>query len=101
MPKAEKMSVGVTPLQAQAMRAALQAGEYASSSEIVRDALRLWIDLRERRARTLADLRQAVEEGLASGASVERRSAEDVIADGKRRLAALRADDSPRDLGGD
>jgi antitoxin ParD1/3/4 len=39
---AEKISVTVTPDMLKAIRASVEAGEYASTSEAMRDALRLW-----------------------------------------------------------
>jgi antitoxin ParD1/3/4 len=52
---------------AEQMRAAVDAGEYATTSEIVRDALRLWESRREFRAREIADLKAAWDKGKASG----------------------------------
>jgi antitoxin ParD1/3/4 len=42
MPNVEKMSIALTPEMAAAVRAAVANGEYASSSEVVREALRDW-----------------------------------------------------------
>ena len=42
MQHAEKISVTVTPDMLKAIRASVDAGEYASTSEAMRDALRLW-----------------------------------------------------------
>lgn len=36
------LTVSLTPQQAAMMQAAVESGGYASNSEIVRDALRLW-----------------------------------------------------------
>jgi antitoxin ParD1/3/4 len=46
------------------VRGAVEAGEYASSSEIVREALRYWRHKRALQERELADLRAKVQGGL-------------------------------------
>lgn len=53
----ERMTVSVTPEMALAMRTALDEGEYASSSEIVREALRDWQHKRRLQQSELAALR--------------------------------------------
>lgn len=91
MSKVEKFSIALTPELAEVVRAAVRTGQYASSSEVVRDALRSWLD--ERRPLhpyTTAELRQLVEEGLASGFSQHYRTAAEINADGLRRLAKLK-----------
>lgn len=45
----------------------MATGNYASSSEVVREALRLWEQREENRAIELARLKQAYENGKASG----------------------------------
>ena len=52
---------------ADAVRQAVEAGEYASTSEVIRDALRLWESRRELRARDLEVLRRHWDEGKESG----------------------------------
>ena len=47
----ESVTVALPAIMAEQMRAAVDAGEYATTSEIVRDALRLWESRRELRAR--------------------------------------------------
>ncbi len=68
------LTVSLTPEQAARLEQAVESGSYASSSEIVRDALLLWEEREELRARELEHLRQAYETGRASGAgeSVDR-----------------------------
>lgn len=61
------LTVSLTPHQAAMMQAAVETGGYASNSEIVRDALRLWEQREEVRQLELARLKQAYEEGMASG----------------------------------
>jgi antitoxin ParD1/3/4 len=90
MSKVEKFSIALTPELAEMVREAVRTGQYASSSEVIRDALRGWLD--ERRPLhpyTIAELRQLVDEGLASGFSEHYRTAAEISADGRRRLAKL------------
>ena len=61
------MTVSLSPQQAKRVQDAVATGAYASNSEVVRDALRLWEQREEVRALELARLRQAYEEGRASG----------------------------------
>lgn len=42
MPTAEKISIALPPEMVNIVRAAVATGEYASSSEVIRDALRDW-----------------------------------------------------------
>jgi Arc/MetJ-type ribon-helix-helix transcriptional regulator len=51
MASVEKVSVALTNEQVSALRAAVETGEYATTSEIGREALRDW---QARRPRTLA-----------------------------------------------
>ncbi|MER9299495.1 type II toxin-antitoxin system ParD family antitoxin [Mesorhizobium sp. M0621] len=67
MANVEKMSVAVTPQQAAVMREAVEAGEYATASEIVREAVRDWLAKRELRHDDIRRLRQLWDEGKASG----------------------------------
>ena len=50
MSKIERMTVVFPEPMAEQIRAAVDAGEYASTSEVVRDAVRLWNGRRELRA---------------------------------------------------
>jgi len=36
------VTVSISPMQVASIRAAIDSGKYASSSEVVRDALRMW-----------------------------------------------------------
>jgi antitoxin ParD1/3/4 len=46
----------------------VRSGRYASASEVVRDGLRLLEDREKRRELKLAELREAIRQGLESGA---------------------------------
>ncbi|MGU3494528.1 type II toxin-antitoxin system ParD family antitoxin [Xanthobacteraceae bacterium A53D] len=61
------LTVSLTPHQAAMMQAAIEGGGYASNSEIVRDALRLWEMREDVRQMELARLKAAYDEGMASG----------------------------------
>ena len=60
----ERFTVALTAEMAKAVRGAVKAGDYASSSEIVREALRDWRAKREAQSLALGDLRSVIAEGL-------------------------------------
>src|SRR4051812_39084645 len=62
----EKLSVALTSEQVASLKAAVDAGEYATTSEIVREAVRDWQLKRELRQQDLRRLRQLWDEGKAS-----------------------------------
>ena len=61
------LTVSLTPHQSAMMQTAVENGGYASNSEIVRDALRLWEQREEVRQMELARLKRHFDEGKASG----------------------------------
>lgn len=67
MPNVEKLSVAVTTQQAANLRAAVDSGEYATTSEIVREAVRDWQAKRELRFEDIRRLQQLRDERKASG----------------------------------
>jgi antitoxin ParD1/3/4 len=67
MANIERLSIALPAPMAVAVRRAVEAGEYASTSEVIRDALRLWESRRQLRERDLEVLRQRWDEGKASG----------------------------------
>lgn len=71
MAKVEKISVALTPEMAAMMREAVSQGEYASASEVMREALRDWRKRRIERARAIEELGRLWDEGLASGEAVD------------------------------
>jgi antitoxin ParD1/3/4 len=87
MSKVEKISVAVTPEQAEELRLAVLEGDFASSSEAVRDALRDWSQKRKLRAAAVEKIGQLWDEGMASGVSESYRTAEEISAEGRRRLS--------------
>lgn len=69
MPSVETVRVALTSEQISALKAAVDAGEYATTSEIVREAVRDWQLKRELRQEDIKRLRQAWDQGLASGSA--------------------------------
>jgi antitoxin ParD1/3/4 len=67
MANVEKVSVALTPEMAAMMRRAVETGEYASASEVMREALREWKHRRMRRERAVDELGRLWDEGMASG----------------------------------
>ncbi|MGD0562917.1 MAG: type II toxin-antitoxin system ParD family antitoxin [Roseiarcus sp.] len=61
------MNVSLTEELANFVKAKVSGGRYASSSEVVREALRLMEKLERQEAEKLGFLRQAWQEGLDSG----------------------------------
>ena len=67
MGRIEKISIALPEEMLQSVKEAVDSGQYASTSEVIRDALRGW-QLREPlRKAEIERLRKAWEEGLASG----------------------------------
>jgi antitoxin ParD1/3/4 len=60
----EKLSVTLPRELAEKVRGKVATGEYASQSEIIRAALRLWQDREELKERKLADLREKIDRSL-------------------------------------
>jgi antitoxin ParD1/3/4 len=85
----EKVSVALTSEQINLLRAAVDSGEYATTSEIVREAVRDWQAKRQLRQGDIKRLRQLWDEGKASGPARPL----DLVAvrrDARRRLAKVR-----------
>jgi antitoxin ParD1/3/4 len=67
MAEIERLSVALPAPMADRVRRAVADGEYASTSEVIRDALRLWESRRHLRELDVAVLRSRWDEGKASG----------------------------------
>ncbi len=80
MSKLERITVTMPEEMVAKMRAAVESGEYATTSEIVREALRDWNEYQERRHAKLEKLRALIAEGEQSE-----------TLDGEVTLAELRA----------
>ena len=87
MSKVEKLSIALTGELAEQVRVAVRTGDYASSSEVIREALRDWTDKRERRVAQLSELRKLIQEGVDSGIAPTRRTVDEIAAEGRRVLA--------------
>ncbi|MDB5523218.1 MAG: ribbon-helix-helix protein [Rhizobium sp.] len=78
------LTVSLSQQQVTRLQRVVESGAYASNSEVVRDALRLWEQREERRQLEIARMRQAYDEGMASGEGRE--------IDAKTLLAELKAE---------
>ena len=67
MANVEKISVALTAELAATVRQAVNSGDYASASEVVRDALRAWQLNRATDHELAEQLRRLWDEGLSSG----------------------------------
>jgi antitoxin ParD1/3/4 len=71
MANVEKLSVAVTPEMAAMLREVVGSGEYASSSEVMREALREWKFRRGQRDRAIEELKGLLDEGRNSGPLID------------------------------
>lgn len=67
MSNVEKVSVALTAQQVAALKTAVDTGDYATTSEAVREAVRDWQAKRELRKEDVRRLRELWDEGKASG----------------------------------
>jgi antitoxin ParD1/3/4 len=67
MPDIQEVSVTLTGEQIAAMSDAVQAGEYATTNEIIQEAMELWQSRRELQRSTIERLGHAWDAGKASG----------------------------------
>ena len=88
MPAIERISVTLPAEMAAALRLTVEGGQYASTSEIVREALREWTRSRDSEQRDLQALREAVKLGNESGQSIP---ADEVFTELRRMIAKRRA----------
>lgn len=78
------MTISLSTQQAARIQQAVETGAYASNSEVMRDALRLWEQREELRLFELQRLKQAYVEGMSSGEGREH-SANSLIATFKEK----------------
>ena len=90
MAAVEKISIALTSELVEKVRAAVTMGDYASSSEVIREALRDWTEKRDARTARLAELRMTIQEGLDSGPPEDREPIEDFLTRNRKRLAELK-----------
>lgn len=74
----ERLTITIPAEMAATVKAAVEGGDYASTSEVIRDALRGWIREQDSERRALDELRAAIKVGLESGPSAP---AEEVYAE--------------------
>jgi antitoxin ParD1/3/4 len=81
----ERMTITMPTEMAEILRQAVASGEYASTSEVIREALREWSRSRDAERRDLEALRTAIRAGLDSGPAI---TADQVFAELRARYAA-------------
>ncbi|GJE73912.1 MULTISPECIES: ribbon-helix-helix domain-containing protein [Methylorubrum] len=64
MPSSETISITMTPEQLRAVRESVEAGEYASTSDVLSDAVRLWQRRRRDDAERLNVIRARIRRSL-------------------------------------
>jgi antitoxin ParD1/3/4 len=89
MPDIERLTITLPADMAATVRSAVDAGDYASTSEVVREAIREWKMKRALQLQELAALKQDIEKGLADVAAgrVKEFDADAIIARGRKLLA--------------
>jgi antitoxin ParD1/3/4 len=85
MANVEKISIALTQDMAALVRQAVDSGEYASSSEVIRDALRGWRMKRVLQEHQIEELRRLWHEGIKSGPG-RFASIEDLLQEAERRF---------------
>ena len=84
----ERISITLPAEMAAALRRTVEGGQYASTSEIIREALREWTRKRDEEHRDLDALREAVRIGDESGPGIP---ADEVFAELRQLIAKRRA----------
>jgi antitoxin ParD1/3/4 len=72
------------------VRAAVESGDYASTSEVIREALREWKGRREMRGEAIEEVRRLWREGQASPGRHALNTRE-IRREGRKRLASAKA----------
>lgn len=89
MAEIERMTITLPSEMAAMVRAAVERGDYASSSEVVREALRDWKTKRALQLQELASLKADIDRGLSDVAAgrVKEFDADRIIERGRTLLA--------------
>lgn len=90
MPGTEKMSITLTPELAAMVNEAVATGNYASTSEVIREALRDWRTKQLVRQQQLQEIRRLWDEGIQSGPG-RFRDIDELIQEAERRYRANKA----------
>ena len=85
MTNVQKVSVALTPEMLAMLKEAVDSGEYTSTSEVIRDALRSWKARRALQEREVEELRRLWDEGINSGEG-RFSSIDEIKAEARRRL---------------
>lgn len=90
MPEIERLTVTLPAEMAATLKAAVESGDYASTSEVVREAVRDWKTKRALQLEELAALKAEIDKGLADVAKgrVKKFDAGRIIERGRKLLAA-------------
>lgn len=98
MPEIERLTITLPAEMAGLVKGAVDHGDYASTSEVIREALRDWKVKRELRLQQLAVLKAEIDRGLADVAEgrIAEFDAERIIARGRRLLADRSVSASPK-----
>ena len=91
MANVEKLSIALTPEMAAVVRQCVESGEYASSSEVIREALRDWKLKRSLRQSEIEELRRLWQAGVENGPGPFENMAA-IKAEARRRLLSSDAD---------
>jgi antitoxin ParD1/3/4 len=83
-----KITVALTPELRELVQNAVSDGDYASTSEVIREALRDWKKQREKRRAAIVELRRLWDEGIASGPG-KHLDIEAIKREGRRRLSMV------------
>lgn len=83
MAELERITVAMPAEMVATLRHTVEEGHYASTSEIIREALRDWTRKHDQEQRDLTDLREAMRIGLESGPGIP---AEEVFAELRKRF---------------
>lgn len=92
MGKLERITVTMPQEMAARLRAAVEEGSYATSSEIVREAVRAWADERDREEAENTAMRAMLDRARAG----KRLSADEVFARVRERVAEVAAEELAR-----
>jgi antitoxin ParD1/3/4 len=88
MKKVQKISVALTPELNQMVQDAVETGQYATASEVVREALRGWGQYEKAKAEAIIHMREMIQKGIDSGPG-QLGSIEAIIAEAKARRRIL------------